>query len=283
MTAASLRLPLPESRPRGLASRLVRGVLRRVNTRIRIALRPAWIHAFTSAYGPDPGQQLDVLQPRWPRHEKPLVVVFHGGGWSSGSRASMMERVCRRYLVRGFTVVNVGYRYGLVRASEDAVRALDWVMTETDAHGADPGRVFVTGESAGAHLALLAALPRPRIRGVINFYAVTDLTVFPHARADDSVPTGDLEATLRRLSPLELVRPDSPPVLSIHGTADDLVPLEHTSRLTRRLRQTGVAAEEIIVEGGGHGFPEPWLDAIYARVFRHLARPVSRSAQWAVE
>jgi acetyl esterase/lipase len=268
MTAVSLRLPLPENRPRGLASRVVRGVARRVNTRIRTALRPAWIRAFTRAYGPDPGQQLDILQPRWPRREKPVAIVFHGGGWCSGSRASMMERVCRRYLVRGFTVINVGYRHGVVRASEDAVRALDWVMANPDAHGGDPGRLFVTGESAGAHLALLAAFTRPGIQGVINFYAVTDLTVFAHARADDSVPAGDLEATLRRLSPLELVHPDAPRVLSIHGTADDLVPLEHTSRLTGRLRQTGIAAEEIRVEGGGHGFPEPWLDAIYARVFR---------------
>jgi acetyl esterase/lipase len=268
MTAVSLRLPLPESRPRGLASRLVRGVARRVNTRIRTALRPAWVHSITRAYGSDPGQQLDILQPRWPRREKPVAVVFHGGGWSSGSRASMMERVCRRYLVHGFTVVNVGYRHGVVPASEDAISALDWVMANTDAHGGDPGRVFVTGESAGAHLALLAAFTRSGIQGVINFYAVTDLTGFAHARADDSIPAGDLEATLRRLSPLELVRPDSPRVLSIHGTADELVPLEHTTRLTRRLRQAGIAAEEIIVEGGGHGFPEPWLEAIYARVFR---------------
>ena len=203
---------------------------------------------------------------------RPVVVTFHGGGWTEGSRASLVDRVCRRYLEHGFVVVNVEYRAGLVPASADAIRALEWTFDHVAGHGGDPKRVFVTGESAGGHLALLAAFASgPRVRAVINFYAATDLIGYLHSHTAPSVPTVD---ALRMLSPLELVTPEVCSVLSIHGTADPVVPLEHTSRLTRRLRQAGVQAEELIVEGGHHGFAEPELDAIYERIFRFVENTV---------
>ncbi|HMG12972.1 MAG TPA: prolyl oligopeptidase family serine peptidase, partial [Gemmatimonadaceae bacterium] len=125
---------------------------------------------------------------------------------------------------------------------------------------------------AGAHLALLAAFSSARrVRGVVNFYGVTDLTSFAHARADDSLPGDNGQAVLQRLSPLELVGPHVCPVLSIHGTADTMVPVDHTRRLTRRLRDAGVQAEEILVDGGDHGFEERELDTVYQQVFRFVA------------
>jgi len=213
------------------------------------------------------------MQPRGPvRRARRVAVVYHGGGWRDGSRQSMVYRVCQRYLAHGFMVVNVEYRFGVVPASEDAMRALAWVFGNVSHFGGDSERVVVTGESAGAHLALLAAFSSARrVRGVVNFYAVTDLSSFAHARADESLLADDGQAVLQRLSPLELVRPDVCPVLSIHGTADTMVPLDHTQRLTRRLRDAGVQAEEILVDGGDHGFEERELDAVYKQVFRFVA------------
>lgn len=213
------------------------------------------------------------MRPRWPfRMFGSVVVVLHGGGWRTGSRADMVDRVCQRYLERGFMAVNVGYRCdGVVPASEDAICALEWVFGNIAKYEGDPGRVFVTGESAGAHLALLAAFSsRKRVRGVVNFYAVTDLTSFRDAEKDESLPANEINNTLLRLSPLCLVRPGLCPVLSIHGAEDKLVPVDQTSRLTVRLRQAGVEAAEIIIEAGSHGFSEVQLGPIYERVFSFL-------------
>lgn len=169
-------------------------------------------------------------------------------------------------------VANIGYRCaGFVPSSEDAVRAIEWVASNISNYGGDPGRLLITGESAGAHLALLAGFTsRARVRALINFYAVTDLNSFPGSAKDDSLPANNIEDTLRRLSPIRFVRPGLCPVISIHGTADSLVPADHTFRLTRQLRQVGVDAAEIIVAGGKHGFPEHDLDTIYQRVFEFL-------------
>ncbi len=252
-------------------TRLV-GLQRRIRAGLRVSLLRGWTLTTRSiAYGPADRQVLDVMRPRWPRDEpRPVVVTFHGGGWTEGSRESLVDRVCRRYLERGFVVVNVEYRRGIARASTDARRALEWTFEHVEWHGGDRDRVIVTGESAGAHIALLAAFAcSPRIRAAINFYAVTDLMRFLH---DPCVLGAD---ELRTLSPLDLVTPKVCPVLSIHGTADAIVPLDHTERLTRRLRQVGVDAEELIIEGGDHGdrgFTEPELDAIYERIFRFVRR-----------
>lgn len=261
-----------------LATRVF-GLPRWIRARIRRSLLPGWTHTSRSlAYGPADRQVLDVVRPRWPSDRpRPVVVTFHGGGWTEGSRASLVDRMCRRYLEHGFVVVNVEYRAGLAPASEDAIRALEWTFDHVASHGGDPDRVFVTGESAGGHLALLAAFTcGPRVRAVINFYAATDLVGYLHACTAPAVPTVD---ALRTLSPLYLVRPDVCSVLSIHGTADAVVPLDHTSRLTRRLRQAGVAAEELIVDGGRHGFTEAELDAIYERIFRFVRAQDSISTE----
>ncbi len=234
---------------------------RRVQARARRALAAALTRSREVCYGSDARQVLDVMQPRGGGHGR-VVVVFHGGGWNEGSRASMVERVCRRYLARGCTVANVGYRHGIVYANEDAARALAWVQAHL-AHD-----VIVTGESAGAQLALTAAFTSPvPVRAVVEFYAPTDLAAFAHARADRSVRSID---QLRALSPLAHVRPGLPPVIAIHGSSDPLVPIEHTQRLVAALRAAGVDVHDIIVPGGGHGFLPGALDAVYRQIFERL-------------
>lgn len=227
--------------------------LRRIRAGVRLW---SWTETRTFSYGRDTRQVLDVMRPRRHAEPQPVMVVFHGGGWIEGERAWVVDRICRRYLERDFTVVNVEYRRGVAPACEDAIRALEWTFSHVD-----PTRVFVTGESAGAHIGLVAAFTSRRVRAAVNFYGATDLVGYLQSRSD---------ASLRKLSPVELVTPESCPVLSIHGTADLIVPIDHASRLTRRLREVGVEAQELIVEGAGHGFTDAQLDGIYERVFRFV-------------
>jgi acetyl esterase/lipase len=246
----------------------------RIRNKARRVLLPVWTQAAKFVpYGFRQNQVLDIIRPRLPlRRSWPVAAVFHGGAWRSGSRAEVLHTVCRRYLEKGFLVVNIEYRCdGIVPASEDAVLALSWIATHIGAYGGDPNRMVVTGESAGGHLALLAAFTSgTRVRAVVNFYGVADLETMPGAAKDDSLSPDNIQPTLHRLSPLTYAQQAPCPVISIHGTADPLVSPDQTSRLTHKLLQAGGDAGELILEGGGHGFPEHVSDAVYQRVFGFL-------------
>jgi len=56
-----------------------------------------------------------------------------------------------------------------------------------------------------------------------------------------------------RVSPLEYVRPGLPPILTIHGDADSIVPYEHGVRLHEALETAGVANQLHTIPGADHG------------------------------
>jgi len=240
-------------------------------------LLPLWVRTVENvSYGPDPENRLDILVPRWTADShRPAVVVFHGGAWAEGSREEMVSSVCRRYLQRGFLVANVEYRKGAITpAVEDAVLALEWFCRNAAFYGADRSRIVVTGESAGAHLALMAAFRSGEpTAAVVNFYGPADLAPLldrPEIRA--VLPLSDREAAATALSPVTYVRRGLPPVFSIHGAADSLIPPGQTATLTRALREAGGEAFEFYIPGGGHGFSEAQQETAYQHVFEFLKR-----------
>jgi acetyl esterase/lipase len=254
-----------------LAPPRARGIARRV-------FFPLWVQTDGNlAYGPNAVQRLDILRPRSvvATRPRPAVVVFHGGGWSSGTRLTMVDPVCRRYLAHGFVVVNVDYRLGAIQtAADDARLALSWFLRNAAHYGADCQRVVVTGHSAGGHLALLAGFhSEQRIAAIINFYGPSDLTQLvdrPTYRA--VLPSRNWIDAASRLSPITYVRAGLPPVLSIHGTADQVVPPEQTVRLTGALSAAGVEASVFYVRNAGHGLSPEDADAAYREVFAFLRR-----------
>jgi len=244
--------------------------------RWRQTLSPLWVQTdHDIPYGPRSENRLDILQRRWvdAQVDRPGVIVFHGGGWASGSREDVLVRVCHQYLEHGFLVANVDYRKGSIAAAvQDAVLALQWFTGHAPAYGVDRDRIVVTGESAGAHLALMAAFQSgERTAAVVNFYGVSDLTLLMDRPAVRAVlPPEDPERAARALSPVTHVRRGLPPVFSIHGTADGIVPMEQTALLARAIKRAGGEAFELYIEGGAHGFSMDRLQATYSRVFEFL-------------
>jgi dipeptidyl aminopeptidase/acylaminoacyl peptidase len=62
------------------------------------------------------------------------------------------------------------------------------------------------------------------------------------------------EDLARRISPLTYVRPGLPPVLTIHGDADKVVPYSHAVRLHEALTKVGVRNQLLTIPGAGHGW-----------------------------
>ncbi|MGW1564825.1 alpha/beta hydrolase fold domain-containing protein [Streptomyces sp. NPDC002144] len=102
--------------------------------------------------------------PLWARHytpagagRRPLLVFFHGGGFIAGDVDSHDE-LCRLLCRLGdLHVLSVEYRlapeHPFPASLEDACAALRWAQQYAGDLGAEPGRVIVGGDSAGANLA----------------------------------------------------------------------------------------------------------------------------------
>ena len=77
----------------------------------------------------------------------------------------------------------------------------------------------------------------------------------------------------RRVSPLSYVRKDNPPIITIHGDADNVVPYSHAVRLHQALDKAGVPNELFTVKGGGHGqFSDEDNREAYSAVWLFLAK-----------
>jgi acetyl esterase len=92
----------------------------------------------------------------------PVLLYFHGGGFTIGSIASH-DILCRQFChLAGCAVVAVNYRlapeYKFPTASNDAWDALQWLTSHGKELGLDPGRMAVGGDSAGGTLAAVCAL-----------------------------------------------------------------------------------------------------------------------------
>jgi acetyl esterase len=112
-----------------------------------------------------PGPAGDLrLRLYWPQAAgpAPAIVYYHGGGHVIGS-LDTHDFVARNLCAgSGALVASVDYRMGpehkFPAAVDDSFAALKWVHANADSLGADPGRIAVHGDSAGANLAAVVAL-----------------------------------------------------------------------------------------------------------------------------
>jgi len=220
--------------------------------------------------------KLDLYLPRRPNGVLPTAVLFHGGGWVTGNKDEIALDVLP-YLAMGFAVVNVDYRVARMAPAPAAVQdsrcALRWVIRHAAQYGFDPARLVLVGSSAGAHLALMAALAPATagfdglcpgnepltVAAVINFFGVVDVAELlapPHPR-DFAVgwigPGADAAARATKVSPLSYVAKGAPAVLTLHGDADPVVPFTQATRLHAALDRVGAPNRLVPIRGGRHG------------------------------
>jgi len=224
--------------------------------------------------------KLDIYQPDPPAAQPaPIVVYIHGGGWQFGSKAEgadMLGALARQ----GYLGFSVDYRLSqeVVWPGQlhDCKAALRWVRANAARYGGDPARIGLMGASAGGQLAAMLGLTPgdPALSGnlapagtdapvqaVCDWFGPADLTneaalgeqLLPLVSgllggAPSMWPEKALQA-----SPLSHVDATDPPFLIIHGSADDVVPVEQSRALSAALKAAGVSCDYIEVPDGGHG------------------------------
>lgn len=228
--------------------------------------------------GPAGPVPVRLYRPRQAERPLPLLVFFHGGGFVLGSIATH-DALCHR-LCTGIRalVLSVGYRlapeHPYPAGLEDAWAATRWAGEHAASLGADPSRLVLSGDSAGANLAAVCAR-RARDRGgphvalQVLAYPATDLTgsqpsILRNADAP-GLRLADLEwfGRLYLSDPAMATDPDASPLWApdLSGLAPAIIytaghdPLcDDGRRYGERLTEAGVSVRYRCYDTLVHGF-----------------------------
>lgn len=220
----------------------------------------------------------------------PAVVCIHGGAWQAGDKRDM-DSFIRQFARNGYVAASVGYRlapkYQWPAQIEDVKCAVRYLRAHAKDLNIDPNRLFATGASAGGHLALLLGLMEPKdgfegnggnpgepsaVLGVANFFGPTDLATWNVATdfglseqkdkktaaqtvLENFLGTSDRGSTnVLQASPIRYVHAGNPPILTFHGSRDEIVPLGQASALHESLKKAHVPEKLVVMWDDGHGW-----------------------------
>jgi len=184
---------------------------------------------------------------------RPTIAYFHGGSWSEGKPDWFFD-TGKEYAKKGWVAVAVEYRikgrHGNYpfESVKDAKTAIRWLRKNSARYKIDPTKVVATGNSAGGHLVLAAALvenwneesddilvdAKPNI--VIVNSAVYDLTVENSKWIAENQPDKDI---VKEISPNSLVKPSTTKYMLIHGENDKRCTFSSAEYFFNRMKSLG--------------------------------------------
>lgn len=238
---------------------------------------------------------LDVLQPEQNPKPVGLILVS-SGGWSSrksdvpGEERHRMDtdHWAQGLLKGGYTLFVVRHgsspRYTVPEMIPDMNRAVRFVRSIAPKFNVDPNQLGITSGSSGGHLSLMAAVTgddgqpdskdpieriSSRVQCVVAWFPPTDLVNWGapggYSLIEFARPgffkrvlgeVKEIEPQLKAISPLYLVKADSPPLLLIHGDSDRTVPLQQSEIMKAKYEELGLPVKLVVQPGGGHsGWP----------------------------
>ncbi|WP_186445994.1 alpha/beta hydrolase [Paenibacillus cremeus] len=193
--------------------------------------------------------KLDVYMPQGDTLERrPAILWVHGGGFRPGNDKSQSYIVtfAERFAQKGYVCVSADYRVReqpgddfqgtMSDALADVTQALEWIRANGSQYGIDTERLFIAGGSAGGMISVNLCY------GDGSYGTQADLSGVIGMLNLWGTP-GNLKLALHS---------GSIPVLTVHGTADQLVSIENSYRLIEQLKHAGVPHVFIPLEGAPH-------------------------------
>jgi acetyl esterase/lipase len=212
--------------------------------------------------------KLDMFLPEGDKLTKrPVILWIHGGGFTSGSKDSGVER---RFAVdfakRGYVCVSINYRLrpditnfssALSDAVSDSETAVTWLVKNSNKYGLDPSHIAVAGYSAGAFTAInlcyndskKAQWPKKSI------FATIDLS-------GNNLNFG-------------IAVKGDPPCIIFHGKNDVIVPYEDSAMFYDNLKSSGVTSELVLLDEIDHNIGSNGYHQILPNVIRFLYKQLT--------
>lgn len=228
---------------------------------------------------------LDVARPSPLGIARPTVVFLCGNAWGYDKSINRQQFWYGLSLTasKGYVAVTVDYSSTIETPYQrpvgafpaqlnDVKSAIRFLRANARKYDIDPSRIAVVGFSSGATLALMLGLTQPSdgmegsdaylqyssaVRAVVSFSGVTDLASWnrdPYVSAYMGGHPKDMPELYRKASPITYVRPDAPPILTIHGDSDTSVPLDQAVLLDKKLNEAGGSHTLVVKRGYGHDF-----------------------------
>lgn len=211
-------------------------------------------------------------------NKKPIIIYFHGGGWTSYSKG-IYTTLCRRMAKMGYVVFNVNYSlapvYKMQDIMNDSVAAIRFARENATKFGGDPDKITLAGDSAGAHISSTVtaminsgAIDYEEIKGKITslilLYGVYDIDTtltsgFPNIRTYLKCSMKGKckdEEENKKFSPLSYDKSNFPPCFMASGEIDKLHKSQ-SAMMAKSLESEGVKVEK-------HFFPKKELRAMHA-------------------
>ncbi|XP_031279276.1 isoprenylcysteine alpha-carbonyl methylesterase ICME-like isoform X3 [Pistacia vera] len=252
-------------------------------------LQVAYYYFFSSqvrrsvVYGDQPRNRLDLFLPTTSDGQKPVVVFVTGGAWIIGYKAWGLL-LGRQLAERNIIVACIDYRnfpQGTISDMvNDVSEGISFVCNNITDYGGDPKRIYLMGQSAGAHISSCALLEQAikesrgesiswsvsqfkAYFGLSGGYNLFNLVDHFHSRGlYRSIFLSIMEGqqSFEQFSPEVRVKDPSirdaisllPPIILFHGTSDLSIPSDASKTFADALRGVGAEAELILYEGKTH-------------------------------
>jgi arylformamidase len=212
------------------------------------------------SYGPSHREKLDLFPAEG--KGRPLLLFIHGGYWRALDKADF-SFLAPAFTRAGVSVALAGYSLcpqitidGIVGQIRTAVA---WLARNAHRYGADPGKLFVCGHSAGGHLtAMMAAthwpsfaadLPADILKGAVPISGLYDLEPLRYASVNQDVRMD--QAAAQRLSPVHWRAPVRMPIVITAG-GDESDEFKRQQRLLIERWREQCSFQEIPTPGCNH-------------------------------
>ncbi len=208
------------------------------------------------SYGANSSQKLDLGLPAGRTITTPLVIVVHGGGWSTGDKVELTW-LLNGLKQRGFAVANINYRLTLNTPDnykmqvDDVDSAVQFSLRQASIHTFNGQKLYIVGHSAGAHLSLAYTYTRNsngKIKAVGSMAGPTDLFAMSYYNFNVYNPilnpflgvplfplTVASEQRYKNCSPQYQATTTSAPTIFFHGDLDFVVTPDQSSNLFTKL------------------------------------------------
>lgn len=223
----------------------------------------------------------------------PAILYVQGSAWmkqDNYKRLGVMARLAQR----GYVTAILQYRESSIASYpapvEDAKTGVRFLRMHAEEYHIDPENIVIMGDSSGGHTALAAGITAEEdcmdtesysgascsVKAIVDLYGVTDIcqkTDFPTTpnQGEPDSPEGMLIGGNNVYEHPELSGPviisnyvkaekEIPPILMMHGTADDTVSCDQSIRLYKKFLEEGKNVTFYLVENAGHGDIAFWTE-----------------------
>ena len=210
-------------------------------------------------YGPTLMERLTVYPSE--RAGSPVMLFVHGGYWRMGI-GDDFDFIAKGPLELGFTVIIITYalapHVGIPEIIRQVRASIAWTAKNITTLNGDPKRIFVSGHSAGAHLAAMAAstrwedygLPEDTIKGILAISGLYDLQPVAQTFIQPAIRITDEQ--ILSSSPARIIGPSSIPIMLSWGAMETTAFKKQSEDYLTSWIKAGNLGEALIIADADH-------------------------------